>query len=48
MNVIRDFIPTKAVVESAEERLSAYDWDTFADEMNGFGCATLKGVLRSQ
>ncbi|TKW65019.1 MAG: proline hydroxylase [Paracoccus denitrificans] len=45
MNAVTDFIPARAVVRSAEERLSRYDWDAFADEMNNFGCATLKGVL---
>lgn len=45
MNAVTGFIPADTVVKSAEARLSAYDWDAFATEMNGFGCATLKGVL---
>lgn len=38
-------IPAKPVVTSAEARLAACDWGAFAEEMNGFGCATLKRVL---
>ena len=45
MNALPDFIPAAPVVTSAEARLARYDWDAFADEMNGFGCATLKAVL---
>ena len=45
MNTLADFILGQAVVKSAEDRLSNYDWDAFAEEMNSFGCATLKGVL---
>lgn len=45
MNAVTGFIPADTVVKSAEARLSRHDWDAFATEMNGFGCATLKGVL---
>ncbi|WBU53005.1 2OG-Fe(II) oxygenase [Paracoccus sp. SCSIO 75233] len=45
MNAVSDFIPAAPVVKSAEQRLATYDWSAFADEMNNFGCATLKGIL---
>ena len=45
MNAVTDFIPAAPVVKSAEQRLAVYDWSAFADEMNSFGCATLKSVL---
>lgn len=45
MNAVTDFIPSAPVVKSAEARLVSYDWAAFTDEMNNFGCATLKDVL---
>lgn len=40
-----DFIPPADAVDSAERRLAKRDWKTFADEMNGYGCAVLQGIL---
>lgn len=40
-----DFIPAESAVQSADARLSKQDWAAFADEMNGYGCAVLPGVL---
>lgn len=45
MNAVTNFIPAGPVVASAEQCLSAVDWLAFTEEMNNFGCATLKGVL---
>ncbi|MDP0928610.1 2OG-Fe(II) oxygenase [Paracoccus onubensis] len=45
MNAVTDFIPSAPIVKSAEARLVSYDWAAFTDEMNNFGCATLKDVL---
>ncbi len=48
MNAVTDFIPAAPVVKSAEARLVGYDWAAFTDEMNNFGCATLKDVLTAE
>ncbi|SDE91804.1 hypothetical protein SAMN05421538_1159 [Paracoccus isoporae] len=48
MNAVTDFIPAAPVVNAAEQRLASYDWSAFAEEMNNFGCATLKGVLNPE
>lgn len=40
-----DFLPAAEAVASAEKRLNTYGWDAFADDMNSYGCAVLRGIL---
>lgn len=45
MSAVKNFIPAREAVASAEKRLGKYDWNGFTEEMNAFGCAVLKGML---
>ncbi len=45
MSAMEDFAPAKTAVEAAENRLDACDWRAFAEEMDGYGCAILPGLL---
>jgi hypothetical protein len=41
----QDFIPATSAVTQAKNRIDKYDWETFAGEMNSYGCAVLPGIL---
>lgn len=45
MSAVADAAPSPAAVSAAAERLSRYDWDAFAAEMDAYGCATLRALL---
>ncbi|MFD2249570.1 hypothetical protein FHS82_004023 [Pseudochelatococcus lubricantis] len=38
-------IPASEAVRSAEERIASYDWQEFATELSGYGCAVLPKIL---
>lgn len=40
-----DFTPPADAVRSAEARLDGRDWQGFAQELDGYGCAVLPGLL---
>ena len=41
-------VQEREAVADARNRLSGYDWAAFAAEMNGYGCAVLKGMLTAE
>lgn len=45
MNVQAKIAPASSTVSAAEQLLSQYDWDTIAEELNGFGCAPIRKLL---
>jgi uncharacterized protein len=38
-------VRTMTTARSAEQRLSRYDWETLSQELKGYGCAVLEGLL---
>jgi uncharacterized protein len=45
MNVAPSFAPKTAVLKSAEERASRYDWNELSADLSGYGCAVMDKLL---
>ena len=45
MNIQTKMVPAASAVQPVEDRLTRYDWDAFAVELNKYGCAVLQNVL---
>jgi hypothetical protein len=42
------FVSSASAVRSAEARVTAYDWQALAGELDTYGCAVLQKLLRPE